>query len=413
MLKPIEYRGRNVIRHHTIMFNERIFKTGFFSRGGLDHEGAIEWGICPLFFWGPPGIAKTSKMKTLARLFGCDYVKVLHLQNQGPAEIGGAMFPHESREYFERIPAKWVIDANNAKRALIVFDEFGDAPLLNQALAQTILNERQVGDTFLKGHVRMAVLGNPPEMSTSPNETGMAAANRGAHKDLMWNSESTQEWMKWVMEDCGEVFHEPQLEEADALEAAINKSFPKDLAHAKGQMLSFVRANPELLEIPPEGSKDRGRAWASPRTHEFMLRWLAACKFHQLSNEERDEGIEMIVGKARSIKFNAWSNQQNIPDIEGWLDGKVKFDHDPSRPDITMHVFTTAAALLCDVDTRRKTRLGVMYKMLKAVSEESPGLCLLAAETLNTNKNTRTFKNDDSRNTMINLYDAKDIWENA
>ncbi len=390
------------------MFNEAIFKTNFFARGGRDYLGNPRWSIAPIFTWGPPGVGKTEKATMLAKMFDCDFIHPITLGNESPASIGGAMFPDKSGKFFRRLPPEWVHNANNAKRALIIFDEFGDAPALMQACAQKVINERQVGDTKLKGHVRFACFGNPVDMSTNAYETGMATANRGAHEQLVWTEQNNVEWMQWAIEDGGEVF-QPEKIDADAEEARVSERFASDYAHAKGTVVSFVRAVKKLLVIPPEGHEDRTRSWTSPRTTTFMMRWLAAAQAHNLSEIDRDKGIEMFLGKGMAKIFAGWRSKQDLPILEDVLDGKVDFEHNPSRPDITMHVTTGSASLIRDINDNREQRCATIYKIMRKVCETEPDLCFTAAQALS----KVSFKNKDKRHVMIQLFDSDEIIRGA
>lgn len=386
------------------MFNEKIFKANFFSRGGRDYKGAIRWGIAPIFSWGPPGVGKTEKAAMLAKKLDCDFVHSLTLGNETPATIGGIPFPDKSGQFFRRLPPAWVHNANNAKRALIIIDEFGDAPALMQACAQKVINEHVVGDTPLAGHVRFACFGNPPDMSTNAYETGMATANRGGHESLVWGEQNVNEWMQWAIEDGGEVF-EPERMDGDAEEARVSARFVSDYAHAKGTLLAFVRAKRKLLVIPPEGSEERTRSWTSPRTMTFMMRWLAASAAHGLSEIDRDQGITMFLGAGMAREFAAWRSMHDLPNVEDILDGKVEFKHNLARPDITMHVTTTAASLIRDLKDNREQRCTTIYAIMRQICEKEPDLCFNAAEALS----KVPFKNQDKRKVMVSLFDSDEI----
>jgi hypothetical protein len=390
------------------MFNERIFYTNFFGRGGFDHYGNIKWGISPIFNWAAPGVGKSEKARMLGKKYNCDYVKSINLANQSPATIGGAMFPNPEKGYFERLPPKWVYEANEAKRALIIFDEFGDAPALMQALAQDVLNERQVGDTHLKGHVRTMCFGNPPNMSTNPVETGLATANRGAHFDLSFQLQHQRDWCRWMMEDGGEIF-EPEKVDADAEEKRVSARFAEDYAFARGVTVSFVRSVQKLLVVPPEGSKQRGRAWCSPRTMTLMTRWLAACRAHDVDETDRDAGIQAYIGTSMTKEFARWRNEVNFPSAEDILDGKINFKHDTTRPDITLFVLNNGAMLVRGVAENRKQRCKRLFEIMRDVTEDEADLVYMAAETVQ----PVPYKDSNRRWVMQNLFDADEIIRNA
>jgi len=409
----------------TIMFNEAIFKTLFFSRGGVDHYGNAKWGISPAFHWGAPGAGKTEIANKLAKVFGCDFIHPINLADNSPAEIGGAMFPHESRQYFERLPAKWVWEANNAKRALIIFDEFGDAPKLMQSIAQKVLNERIVGDTKLKGHVRFACFGNPPEMSTNAEETGMAVANRGCHFELRDSVEFLERWKTWLIEDAGEVFQPEQID-ADGLEKTISEHHGADLGNAVGTVIAFTdfrHKDPKrtadnqygsagVMLIPPE--TERNRAWSSYRTMTFMTRWLAAAHRHGLSELDVDRGIAAFVGEAMLKEFSAWRfERKDLPRIEDVLDGVVAFKHKHDRPDITLHILSggSAVAFATKDQKLKKERAKMLWSIMKEITRTEPDLCFTAATSLQ--KINLGGKNEAQSFVRTHLWDCKDIVEHA
>jgi hypothetical protein len=278
-----------------------------------------------------------------------------------------------------------------------------------QAAAQRMINEREVGDTPLKGHVRLACIGNPLGMSTNAYETSMAAANRGGHESVAWSpSQHCSEWAQWLLDDGGEDYSPTKID-ADAEEARVSACFPADYAYAKGVVASFVHTTKKLLVIPPEGHEDRSRAWSSERTMFFVTRWLAAARTHNLSEIDRDKGIAMFIGQGMAKEFAAWRSKADLPAVEDILDGTVEFKHMISRPDITMHVMTAASALIADVDVNRPARLAVIYKIMRSICENEPGLCVQAAAKLS----RVPFKNADKRRVNLQLFDSDDVVRNA
>lgn len=365
-----------------------IIHADLFTPAGRDFRtGEVRWQPGPLAFWGEPGTGKTKKLETLGWLLGFDYVHVLTLSNADAAEVGGIPFLDPSGEFYSRKPPEWAYRSNQAKRALVIIDEFGDVATDIQAAAQRVINERYVGDTKLKGSVRLMVLGNPVECSTHAQVIRPAVANRLGHKDLKWdNSIHNAEWLEWLIANGGEAVLGDEgftALDADAEEKRVLERWNRDYAWARGMWAAFVNKRGIVHEMPAISDARASRAFCTARTSEKAARALAASRTHALSDMDTLEYITAFIGEDLAQDFVDFMITVEIPDVEEWLDGKIEFHHDKSRPDMTTVMFVSAAILVASGKVRRKERAEFLWNVFAQICKTEPDVIWDPVQTLN------------------------------
>lgn len=390
------------------VINKNIVKAVVYSIRHMLPDGTPRFGIAPLFHWGPHGIGKTEMGARLGRELGFDYIHTLIPSNSDPGDIGGVPFLDPSGKYFERKPPKWAHDANQAKRALIIIDEYGDAPPSIQAPLQRVVNELMVGDTPLGGHVRFLCFGNPVEISTNGYPLSMPSANRGGHFEIVYGQEETDAWRRWLINDGGMKVKVDALD-GDAEEARVIKAWPEAYARACGLVSGFVGARNKLLVLPKRESPEASRAHSTPRTMHMATEAIAAGIVHNLDETDRDALIEAFVGEAMATEFAAWRSENALPDFREVLTGKTKWAHDPARPDISLALFDGCTSLVISGGkTKENKEMAVkLWELIEPVAQNEPDLVWMAADALCSNGFRRVCKA--ARKVMVELRTTHNI----
>jgi MoxR-like ATPase len=336
------------------------------------------WGL-PLAFEAGPGTAKSSILEDIAVSCGLPCV-VLAPGERGEGSFGAVPVPEKNKKDVTRLtyPAPEWVDDFPHERGVLFLDELTTAPPALQPAMLGLLLARRIGGTQLPVGIRPIAAYNAPEDAAAGYDLPKPTANRLGH--IKWDAGSADDWADHMM-GCGaglrtdspDKIVDPKAEEERVL-AAWGEAFGK----AKGIVTSFIRRFPAKLHVEPKSTDpNASRAWASRRTWEFATRAIAAAEIHNLSEMDRDELIAGFVGPALAIEFTAFIREQDMPDPIAILDGKVEFDHDPTRLDRSIAVLTSCAAIVvpedCPDRDKRAERLwealnGVVKKGAKDVA---------------------------------------------
>lgn len=361
------------------------------------------WGL-PLLLWGPPGVAKTAIVEATGA--AVDF----HVEPLSPGERGEGAFgvtpvpvQNGSGTVLEYPPPDWVrnlisdkaayeekktalIDATTKithetytklvyltatmEQGIVFLDEINSAP---PALAPALLGAiqaRRIGGHKFGPRVRVFGAANPVGHAAGGWDLAAPVANRLGHID--WPSPDADEWAAWLVGGDSAI----DAIDAEQEEARVLKAWPEAWAKAAGLAAAFIRRRPELLhKMPADGDEAQSRAWPSPRSWEYATRSMAAAKIHGLDELETDELVAAFVGTAAASEWITWIEEQDLPDPAELLDGKIKWQHDPTRLDRTDAVLQSCSALVIPAAAaKRKERTAAIWGLLAAVMKDAKDL---------------------------------------
>jgi len=155
-------------------------------------------------------------------------------------------------------------------------------------------------------------------------------ANRFAHFDIQ--KPDVRSWVNYLLSQGA-----PREESIVGFEEEVIQNWNKALAKAQGLFAGFhEKTNGRFLHaLPPEGSKERGRAWPSPRTWEDAVLVSATCvALAGMVPDHEDVMLDFItalVGQGASSEFATWLREANLPNPEdvlknGWTPDKLRID---------------------------------------------------------------------------------------
>lgn len=393
---------------------EKTLSVAFLVPMGDPTSPRCRWGL-NILLWGDPGIGKSDRVEAAGARVGLP-VRTTYAATSQPEDVSGAAFVNTSKglAFFEEgltTLNNWFEDPDRddggllakfidtpmirklVKGILRVGERYGKAfsrlePLL-PGVSDLIIDQegvwfidelscarpavqagylgavltKRVGGVQLPVGIRSVAAANPPESAAGGWELEVAMANRFCHFDV--TRPSAGEWRAWLLNEGGEKFD--SIENGEEI---IRKRWPECWPVAKGLVSGFMERQPNLLHnMPPEGHKDRGRAWPSPRTWVFAARALATCLCLNESRDTIAAFVEGCVGEAAATHFMTWMNESNLPApldmlTNGWTPDKKRLDR-------TIAAYTAMAAYvvgLPKVEDQRKLAPAA-WKCLQVSSE--------------------------------------------
>ncbi len=311
------------------------------------------WGL-PICFWGPPGVAKSARVRSSGLAIGMSTEVTLPSQ-RAPEDFSGVPTMRPNGE----LTIECILGAVRNLMALTPHPEWGPRgiwfideatgarPATQGALLGAV-QDRRVGDTALPPGIRIFLAANPPKDAAGGWALTAPLANRMGHVDV--ETPSREEWSSWLMgrkpTDTVNLSYGEEL-----VRVAWNDAW----ARARGMMAGFMhRATDETLYcLPKEGNVARGRAWPSPRTWEWATRCIATClaldphtgltqetgkkskdgttQVNIVANQMAFDMVAACVGLPAATEWAEWIAKADLPDPEdvldnGWSIDKLRLD---------------------------------------------------------------------------------------
>lgn len=315
---------------------EMLLAIGLVTPMGDPTEPTCTWGL-PLHIQGPPGIGKSDRVSSAARSLGmgCGIIYPSTLQ---PEDISGALIPDGKGGATKVSMLSAVNDMLPHKRGLIFIDELtGARPAVQSGLLGFVLN-RICGDVVLPPGIRIIAASNPPDSAAGGWDLEPPMANRFAHFTI--DKPTADEWTAWLLSEQAE--RETSILDYEAMvKGNWGDAWPK----VKGLFAGFMRAQASLLfGMPKEGSAERGRAWASPRTWHYAARAVATCEALNVEEDYQAEFVTACVGTGAAVQWDRWRRDADLPNPADVL--KHGWQPDKRRLDRSVAVYTAMAAYI-------------------------------------------------------------------
>lgn len=323
--------------------------------------------------WGPPGVAKTARIRQIAEVLGIPCV-VLSPGTHGEGAFGVVPVPMQFADGFRlTYPSPAWVDLFRATLedddgnptgtvdlpGLVFMDELTTCPPALAPALLGLLEEHKVGDTYLGPRVRVLAAANPPKDAGAGWDLPAPVANRLAHFEtpkpsaVAWNTymtgradAPTRGARAHKVERCKDT----RL--MDAVEDLIRTEWQNHYPRAIGAWGTWLaRQGGEYLhKMPESGSPDASRAWPSHRANSAAVDLLTTARLIGAPPDVQDTVVAATVGATAATAWATFQQHLDLPDPAELLDGKVQFAHDPMRLDRTMAVFSSCAALVTPPD---------------------------------------------------------------
>ena len=350
----------------------------------------------PYVLEGPPGTVKSATVKLLAERAGLYFEPVIAGLRE-PSDFLGLPVPvrlkltaatqHLSPDGEAEIlvtnyaPSGFAARCALQERAILLIDEVKScAPSIQNALLRLIF-EGVCGDLALPPGVRMLLATNAAEDTAGGWDIGPALANRLGW--LKWPEPDPGRFTEFLMAGGSSKQKETPID-SRAEEHAVDAAWPVAWARASGAVAGFIQRNSgALYRKPKSGDKKGGEAWASPRTWEMGTCALAGSVVYDLTETETHTAVAAFIGAGTTGELNTWIKNNDLPDPEAFLDGKVKFTHDKERLDRTAAVLASATSLVVRPDApKRKERAEALWSFHKTLMDSAADVALASVQAM-------------------------------
>lgn len=312
---------------------DQLIKVAFYAYGENGRAGL------PLFFVSPPGEAKTSKVRGVARASNVWFGSLEGSRLDAVDVAGLPKFAEDGRS-FKFVPPSVLRDAADAGEGLLFLDELTRAPASVQAAFLTLLLEGRTEGVQLPPGVRIMAAANP---AASVGGVELDPANASRVFWIDWPTMDADEFTAYLLGAdtvTGEAKRVPIDHAAET--ARLAAEWPVNMMRARGTVAGFLAAKGSLLREP---APEQSRGWSNPRTWSMATRALAACYMHGASDRVLHTLIAGAVGAGAATAFAAWLRDRDLPAARDVLAGKAALPMDKRRKDRTVSVLAECIAI--------------------------------------------------------------------
>ena len=153
----------------------------------------------PILGLGAPGIGKSEVIKEIGVKLGY-HVEDLRLANMSEVEIGGLIYPNESKTKTHWLKPDFFPE-ENGPATILLLDELTSAPKRNQTPAYQLVLDRRIGRHFLPDNTVIIALGNREEDGGVYHELAAPLADRFEIYEIECDTET---WLNYAKSE-GEV----------------------------------------------------------------------------------------------------------------------------------------------------------------------------------------------------------------
>lgn len=309
-------------------------------------EDECMWGL-PVLIEGEPGIAKTARIKQLAKVVNVK-ARSLFAAQHPPEDFSGALIPDGKGGANQVCPLTQVRELVEERRGIIFLDEINGAPPATQGALQSFIHERVAGDQKIPGLIRVIAAQNPAEIATGGFQMSAPLANRFVH--ITDPGPTARNWISYIMGTSSSKLQATLKQ----IEEQIIDDWPNVFPESQALFAGFMeKLGSEYLHKRPSVSDPQsGKAWPSHRTWDYALRGWTAARILEKSDNIRDALVEACVGPGAAVAFLEYARENNIPKPMEVINGSYKPDKD--RLDIVFAAYTGAVAYVRQRPTRQE-----------------------------------------------------------
>ena len=249
-----------------------------------------------VFIWGQPGCGKSSIVYQISEALGKKLHEMRALLYE-PIDVRG--FPVVKDGVTSYCPPE---ELPKEKNSLLFVDELNQAPMMTQnAFLQLVIPPHKLGTYTLPSDCGIIAAGNRETDRAGATRMGTALANRFVHMSFEID---TEEWLDWAIAE-----------------------------NIAPEIYAFIRYRSELLSTFDKTKSEK--AFASPRSYEFLSKLITCGKLFDLSKATQIETITGTIGEGAATEFIAFVDiWQSLPNPDEVLAKPNDFSVDGMKPNV-------------------------------------------------------------------------------
>lgn len=285
----------------------------------------------PVLLEGPPGVGKTSVLLQWTEVLKREAIYLIG-STHAAEDFSGVPFLSQDKEYFSQVPPRFAQRMTQPNCTLIL-DELTTVPPHVRAAMLAMLTERRLGECKIHSDTMMIGACNPASMAPNASPLEKSMANRFFH--WQWKTDK-KTW------DAG------MLSDADDFEPGWIPVVPADymrFAPEFGALLvTYTSKNSgDWLRIP---ESDEELSFPTPRSLKHLRDAMAAAKATGAPADVMLQVCKGWIGKTTGANLMQFYSQRDLVDPEEVLAGRVRFEHDKKRPDLTITLLTSVVTAI-------------------------------------------------------------------
>ena len=268
-------------------------------------------------------------------------------------------------------PPRWAIEAAQAPRALVLFDELTTCPASVRKAMLRVMQERYAGDLKLPDTVAILAAANPPETAVDGYDLEPPTANRMIHLDFDFPADT---WLDGLAAGFDHL-HQPSIVEL------IGNGDDNHRATIRGAVTAFLRARRDLLDTDvPTDPTIAGRAWPSRRSWTNAITALAEVQAGDV--EAQHLVLAGAVGEGPAREFFTFRAALDLPTPEEAIAQADTIRWAGMRPDQVYAVTTSLRAYVINGRHDQTTWLGALHTLTKIADAGLPDVAQSAVTAL-------------------------------
>ena len=285
---------------------EQILLVALSTPMGDPHSASCIWGA-PVVFWGPPGVGKSERIEQVSEMLALP-LETLYLATHQPEDISGIPMPNDKGGATRICDLPQVQSLTDAGKGVLFLDELSCARPAVQGAGLGVVYTRRFAGKRMPGRIRVVGAANPAGEAAGGWELDPPMANRFMHVEVTPPTpDESADYELNGPAPLGILINEA--------EDKVQSRWKEVRARYTMMYASWLRHHKDEAKVycmPAEGSKERGRAWPSPRSWKMAMNAAATAECLDMPELALDM-VVASVGLGLAAEWAEWAAKADLP----------------------------------------------------------------------------------------------------